>query len=104
MGIAIYDRTGKVLAVTPELGAILNPVPDSLMTAVAQDKNESVFARLSDKRVHILAVPVHQKDQVVGGLAIVHDIAYIRAEVMEVWRQTFFHVLAQVFLIVLITL
>jgi len=104
VGIAIYDRSGKVLAVTPELGTIMNSVPDSFMSAVALDKDEDVFSRLSDKRVHILAVPVHEKGQVVGGLAVVHDIAYIRAQVMEVWRQTFFHVLAQVFLIVLITL
>jgi len=52
VGIAIYDRTGKLLAVTPELGAILSSVPDALTSAVAQDRDENVFARLSDKRVH----------------------------------------------------
>jgi len=104
IGIAIFDGTGKVLAVTPELGPILNPVPDPLMAAVVQKHDESTFRRLGNERVHILAVPVYEKGEVVGGIAVVHDIGYIRAEAMDVWRQTFFHVLAQVFLIVLITL
>ena len=39
-----------------------------------------------------------------GGLAVVHDVSYIRAQILLAWRQTFFRVLAQGFLIVLITL
>jgi hypothetical protein len=35
---------------------------------------------------------------------MVHDVSYIRAQILLVWRQTFFRVLAQVFIIVLITL
>ena len=104
VGIAAYDRTGKVVAVTPELGTALTSIPDSLLEPVAQDKGDSAFTRLANKQVHIFVVPVHQKGEVVGGLAVVHDAGYIRAQVMQVWRETFFHVLAQVFLIVLITL
>jgi alpha,alpha-trehalose-phosphate synthase [UDP-forming] len=104
LGIVIYDRTGKLVAVTPELGSTLTPVPDSVNEAVDRDKSKSSFARLENQRVHILAVPVHEKDSVVAGLAVVHDAEYIRAQIMKVWRETFFHVLAQVFLIVLITL
>jgi trehalose-6-phosphate synthase len=39
----------------------------------------------------------------VGGLAIVHDANYIDAQTAHVWRETFFWVLVQVFLIALIT-
>ena len=35
---------------------------------------------------------------------MVHDVSYIHEQILLVWRQTFFRVLAQVFLIVLITL
>ena len=45
-----------------------------------------------------------QHDEVIGGLAIVHDAGYIRAETLHIWRQTFLRALAHVFLIVLITL
>jgi trehalose 6-phosphate synthase len=54
--------------------------------------------------LHIYALPLHQHDEVIGGLAIVHDAGYIRGESLHIWRQTFLRALAHVFLIVLITL
>ena len=104
LGVAVYDKQGKLVAVTPELAKTLTETPSSLIEALAEDQNKGVFARLGNEPVHILAVPLHRKDQLVGGLAIVHDVSYIRAQVLRVWRETFLRVLAQVFLIVLITL
>jgi alpha,alpha-trehalose-phosphate synthase [UDP-forming] len=104
LGVAVYDKQGKLVAVTPELAKTLTETPSSLIEALAEDQNKEVFARLGNEPVHILAVPLHRKDQLVGGLAIIHDVSYIRAQVLRVWRETFLRVLAQVFLIVLITL
>jgi trehalose 6-phosphate synthase len=74
------------------------------MQAVSQDKEESSFARLDNLPVHILALPIHRQNEVFGSLAVVHDVSYIREQSLRVWRHTFFGVLTQVFLIVLITL
>jgi trehalose 6-phosphate synthase len=104
LGVAVYDKQGKLVAVTPELTKTLTETPSSLIEALAEDQNKGVFARLGTEPVHIFAVPLHRKDQLVGGLLIVHDVSYIRAQVLRVWRDTFLRVLAQVFLIVLITL
>ena len=104
LGVAVYDKQGKLVAVTPELAKTLTETPSSLIEALVEDQNKEVFARLGNEPVHILAVPLHRKDQLVGGLAIIHDVSYIRAQVLRVWRETFLRVLAQVFLIVLITL
>src|SRR5882724_6440999 len=104
LGVAVYDKQGKLVAVTPELAKTLAETPSSLIEALAEDQNKGVFARLESEPVHIFAVPLHRKDQLVGGLVIVHDVSYIRAQVLRVWRETFLRVLAQVFLIVLITL
>ena len=71
---------------------------------MAQGQEESSFLRLGSVPVHVLALPIRRGDEVVGGLAVVHDVSYIRAQILLQWRQTFFRVLAQVFLIVLITL
>jgi trehalose-6-phosphate synthase len=104
LGVAVYDKQGKLVAVTPELTKPLTETPSSLIEALAEDQNKGVFVRLGTEPVHIFAVPLHRKDQLVGGLLIVHDVSYIRAQVLRVWRDTFLRVLAQVFLIVLITL
>jgi len=104
LGVAVYDQQGKLVAATPELGKTLTETPSSAIEALAEDHNKGVFVRLGNEPVHILAVPLHRKDKVVGGLVIVHEVSYIRAQVLRVWRETFLRVLAQVFLIVLITL
>ena len=104
VGVAVYDRQEKLVAITPELGKALGSSPDALNQALAEDHNENSFVRLGGDRVHILALPLHYKEAVVGGLVVVHDASYIHAQVLRVWRETFVRVLVQVFLIVLITL
>jgi trehalose 6-phosphate synthase len=103
-GVAVYDRQGKLVAMTPELGKTLTASPPALAQAIAEDHNESAFVRLGSAPMHILVLPLHRKDDLVGGLAVIHDVSYIREESLRVWRQTFVRVLTQVFLIVLITL
>src|SRR5580658_3278873 len=104
LGVAIYDRQGALVAATPELAETLAVRPTPVTEAVAEGRDESSFVRLGSLPVHILALPIRRQDEVLGGLAVVHDASYIRAQSLLVWRQTFFRVLAQVFLIVLITL
>jgi len=104
LGVAIYDRQGALVAVTPELAKTLSVSPPTVTQAITQSHEESSFVRLGTVPVHILALPIRRQDEVLGGLAVVHDASYIRAQSLLTWRQTFFRVLAQVFLIVLITL
>jgi trehalose 6-phosphate synthase len=104
LGVAIYDRQGVLVNVTPELVKLLSGSPPPVTQAIMQGHEESSFVRLGSVPVHILALPIRRQDEVVGGLAVVHDASYIRAQILLVWRHTFFRVLAQVFLIVLITL
>jgi trehalose 6-phosphate synthase len=104
LGVVIYDRQGALVAMTPELAKTLTVSLPAVTDAVAQGHQESTFTRLASVPVHILALPIRRQDEVVGGLAVVHDVSYIRAQILLVWRRTFFRVLAQVFLIVLITL
>jgi trehalose-6-phosphate synthase len=104
MGVVIYDQQGTLVATTPELAKTLTVSPLVVTQAIAQNHGDSAFLRLGRVPVHILALPIRHKDEVLGGLAVVHDVSYIRAQSLLVWRQSFFRVLAQVFLIVLITL
>jgi trehalose-6-phosphate synthase len=104
LGVAIYDRQGALVAITPELAKTFTVSPSLVTEAMAQGRNESSFVRVGGLPVHILALPVRRQDDVFGGLAVVHDAGYIREQILLVWRRTFLRVLAQVFLIVLITL
>jgi alpha,alpha-trehalose-phosphate synthase [UDP-forming] len=104
IGVAVYDRQGQVVAMTPELGKILTASPPALTQAIQKDDPQSSFVKLGQIPVLIFAVPLHHQDVLVGGLAIVHDASYIHARMLRVWRETFLRVLAQVVLIAFITL
>ena len=103
-GLAIYGRQGDLLAVTPELKSTLATVPPVMSEALRENHGAGAFQRLGGASLHIYALPLHQHDEVIGGLAIVHDAGYIRAESLHIWREAFLRALAHVFLIVLITL
>ena len=104
IGVAVYDRQAEVIAVTAELGKALTARPQVLLQAMREDHDESSFVRLGTIPVLIFALPLHHENELSGGLAIVHDASYIQAQMLRVWRETFLRVLAQVFLIVFITL
>jgi trehalose 6-phosphate synthase len=103
LGVAVYDLQGKLVAITTELGPILGTVPSDVTHAVTENRAQSSFGRLDKYRIHIFAIPLHRDDEVLGGLAVVHDVDYIRAQNLRTWREAFLRMLVQVFLIVFIT-
>ncbi|HZW95472.1 MAG TPA: trehalose-6-phosphate synthase [Candidatus Eremiobacteraceae bacterium] len=103
LGIAVSDRQGKVIAITPELSKILTVTPQGVTKAIADGHGESSFVRLSDEPVNIFALPLYRQEETIGGLAVVHDAGYIRAQNLRTWRTAFLLVFVQVFLIVCIT-
>jgi len=104
LGVAVYDRQGKVVAMTNELGDVLTAMPQEVTRAMKEGHGESSFVRINKLPVHIFALPLHRQDEVAGGLAVVHDTGYIHEQSLRAWREVFLRVLVQVFLIVLITL
>jgi len=103
-GLAIYGRQGDLLAVTQELASTLTTVPAVMSEALRENRGVGAFQRVGDASLHIYALPLHQQDEVICGLVIVHDASYIRAESLRIWREAFRRALIHVFLIVLITL
>ena len=103
LGVAVYDRRGSLVAMTPELGKLLTAAPPAVARAISESHEQSSFVRLAGQPAHVLALPLDRQNEVVGGLAVVHEASYIRQETLRVWREAFQRVLAQVFLIVLIT-
>jgi trehalose-6-phosphate synthase len=103
-GVAVYNT--KLEPIAESSGLTQGPHPESVAVpqAIEQNKKQSQFVHRASGSVHIYALPLHQQDQVVGELVIVHDASYINAQTAHAWRETFLRVLVQVVLIALITL
>ena len=104
VGIAIYDELGNSLASSPGLAKRLTNTPLAIDQAITQNHRDGTFVSSGSGSLHIYTLPLHRDDEVIGVLAIVHDATYIREQSRRLWRETFLRILAQVFLIVLITL
>ena len=107
LGIAIYDNQAHVTVATPNLAALLTTTPGIVSEAVGKNQNLGEFQRQGKSRLHIYVVPLHrpeQDDVVLGGLAIVHDAAYIPNQVRRIWREAFLSALVYVLLTTVTTL
>jgi alpha,alpha-trehalose-phosphate synthase [UDP-forming] len=102
-GVAIYDKAGAPIAITPGLTPALADLKTVAAHALSSDTGSGEFIRQGATHVHIYSLPLHQHDEVVGALAIVHDSGYIDREGNRIWRDTFFRDLVQVFLISMFT-
>jgi trehalose 6-phosphate synthase len=103
MGVAVYDREGKLLAATPGLRDRLKERPAIAGQALAND-GAGAFSRLDGKAIHQYVLPLGHGDQEGAVLAIIQDASFIEAQKIQIWRQTFFRTLVQIFLIGLTTL
>ena len=103
-GLAVYDPQGRPIAVTTNLQPLMESAPPIVLQSLKSDHDMAAFLRMGIASIHIYALPLHNGDDLVGSLAIVHDSGYIHAESLRIWRETFLSALIHVVLIVLITL
>jgi alpha,alpha-trehalose-phosphate synthase [UDP-forming] len=104
VGLAIYDKGGQPLALTPVLKTLLVARPAAIDEAIAQTHEVGMFQRTGANYFQVSAVPLRNGNETVGGLAVVSDARYIETESARAWRDSFLHLLVQVFLVSLITL
>lgn len=105
LGIGVYALDGSPLIVTRDLSPVLSNTPHVLRDALSQNRTISVSTRLHFRRVYMLVAPLHAASKsVTGGIVIVYDTGYIRAEILRVWSRVFIHIAGQVLVIVAITL
>jgi alpha,alpha-trehalose-phosphate synthase [UDP-forming] len=103
-GLAVYDPQGHPIAVTTSIQPLMAAAPAVVVQSLKDNHDADAFLRMGSASLHIYALPLHRGDELIGGLAIVHDSGYIRGESLRIWRETFLSALAHVVLIVLITL
>ena len=103
-GVVVYDDHGNVLAESSALVTRLTPPPVPYDRVKASDQGFGEFITLGGKPMHAYYMPLHRDGSVAGVLAIFHDATYIEAQSDRIWRDTVWHVVAQVLLIVFITI
>jgi trehalose 6-phosphate synthase len=103
-GVGIFDHQGEPLAITPGLKERLAGHTAVVGKAELENRGYGEFIHQGDTSIYVYAMPLHVNDEVVGGLAIVHDSSYINAQSASVWREAFLRVLVQGCVIVLVTL
>ena len=103
-GVAIYSLMGTPIAITPGLVHRLQSEPPVVNSAITGGRGSGQLIKSKGSLIHVYALPLHEKDDIVGALAIVHDATYINAQTARMWRQTFLVDLVLVFCIACITL
>jgi trehalose 6-phosphate synthase len=104
LGLAVFDQNGALLtAQGPD--AIFAALPrDPLQKALQRGADTAVFGRQGDQQWLEEAVPLHINGQIAGALVVLEDTRPIRAAGDEVWRESFWRIVAFVVLIVCVTL
>ena len=107
-GVAVYDASGKLLAITPGIAKEFDDWPAIARDAAKKDKEEDAFVRetrtddsgnLQDVTLHILACPLHRDNELAGMLALFHDTNYIDVQVAHTLRDSLLNALVQTLLI-----
>ena len=102
-GVVVYDPRGGVLAESSTLVSRLDPVPVPFEQLKSHQEGFGELVKLGGKDMHVYFLPLHRRETLSGVLAIYHDASYVEAQSERIWRDTLWHVIAQVLLIVFIT-
>jgi trehalose-6-phosphate synthase len=103
-GIAVFDRAGNVVAMTPGLEDILKGESAAISQSIATNQTFEEFTRINQKLRHLYVLPLHDDPGVIGAMAVLHDASFIDAQSTRLWRDTFQRVLAQTIFIAAATL
>jgi alpha,alpha-trehalose-phosphate synthase [UDP-forming] len=99
VGLAVYDPSGAVLAVTPALAGRLTTRPPPVDAAALQNQGQGGFIKLGGMTVYAYALPLHNGQSVVGTLAIFDDATSIETQGAKLWRDTLIRLLVEMLLI-----
>ena len=105
-GVAVYDASGRVLAESASLVTKYPTPPVPVEQVEARPQGVGEFVKLSNEPMHAyyLALHAHSTNKIDGILGIFHDAGYIEAQSQQIWRDTIWHVVAQVLLVVFVTI
>ncbi len=102
--IAIYGVDKTLLAVTPSLSSSLPQAPGVVSDSLENDHAVGAVERIGARKMYVYSLPINVDEKPAGALLIFHDIEYIQAQLRKTGLNTFFRVVVQMGLIVIVTL
>jgi len=102
-GVSIFNDKLEPIAQSSGLAQRMQSRPAVIAQVMASNQKQSAFVQTETGSLHIYALPLNDDGKGRAVLAIVHEASYIDTQTARLWRETFFRVLVQVLLIVLIT-
>lgn len=105
-GVAVYNPSGALLAESSTLATRFPPPPVPLQRVENNQQGVSEFINVNGEPMHAYYLPLHAQasSQMDGILGVFHDAGYIEAQSERIWRDTVWHVVAQVLLVVFVTI
>jgi trehalose 6-phosphate synthase len=85
-GIAVYDPTGTVLAITTGLPLLFDRRPPSASRAASLGTPTSDFIHMEGTTIHVYSLPVRRNGQAIGTAVVVSDASYIQARLTHTLR------------------
>ncbi len=104
LGLAIYDTHGNLMAASGPPDVIAGLARGVVEKSLQRGIEVGAFGHRGDWQWLEESFPIHQGSDLQGAMAIVADASYIRSEANELWRRSFWRIVALVILIVGITL
>ena len=102
-GVIVYAADGRVLAESSSLENNFTPPALPLDRLKSGGDPVSEFLHVGDKPMHVYYLPLDGEKGLSGILAIFHDATFVEAQSSRIWKETIWHVIAQVLLVVLVT-
>jgi len=103
VGIAVFDKNQVPLAMSPKLVPVLQSPLKIVGDSISQNRELGTYEQIGSLSMYIYVVPLHRDTSVAGTLALFEDSSFINAQSTSIWRDAIWHVIAQVLLIILIT-
>lgn len=82
-GIALYDPTGKALAITSSM-AFVRETPAAVMKSLQTRHVQAEFIGRSYRSLHVLALPIYAETRLLGAIVVFHKVGFTGA---LLWRQ-----------------
>jgi hypothetical protein len=77
-GVALYDATGRPLAMTSTM-AYVKVTPPAVIKSLQTGHVQGEFLRQADLSLHVLALPISAEARLLGAIAIFHKVGFTGA-------------------------